>query len=60
MFFLDAAGKRTSDIYVGDGYVSDCKPIISNGSVVWYVADNKKLQFYTISADGTLGKIDAI
>lgn len=35
--YLDGAGNVTSDVYTVDGFLSDCKPIVSNGSIIWYV-----------------------
>ena len=36
---LDSAGQRISDVFCADAALSDCKPIVVNGCVTWYVTD---------------------
>lgn len=60
--YLDGEGNTTSDIYTVDGQLSDCQPIVLNGTVVWYVTGDSSSYgssvsttpvFYSISSDGT-------
>lgn len=59
--YLDGAGDTTSEIYTVDGQLSDCQPIVSDGTVVWYVTGDSSSYgsvsttpvFYSISSDGT-------
>ena len=46
--FLNAQGEPTSREYVSNGKLSDCQPIVSNGSVMWYVTSNSASVFYSI------------
>lgn len=52
--FLDGDGNTVSPVYTEDGYLSDCRPVVSGNDVVWYVADDEKLTFYTIDKNGAL------
>ncbi len=53
--FLDGEGKTTSPIYVKDGYLSDCQPVVNNdGNIIWYVLENGNLSFYSLEQDGNL------
>lgn len=39
--FLDGSGEQLTEIYSMDGgKLSDCVPVVQNGSVVWYVTEN--------------------
>lgn len=51
--FLDGAGNPTSSVYTQKGYLSDCKPTVSNGTVIWYATDGEKLTFYKVKKDGS-------
>ncbi len=61
--YLDGKGNMISEIYTADGKLSDCKPTVKDGTVVWYVtgdADEETASlpvFYTINADGTFQTI---
>lgn len=46
--FCDGDGNLTSEIYSCDGVLSDCAPIVSNGSIIWYVYNEGVVDFYTI------------
>lgn len=58
--FLDGKGNAISSVYSGSGVLSDCKPVVSGGKATWFVADDSKLTFYSVSPDGTLTKKDAV
>lgn len=51
--FLDGNGNVTSDVYTKNGYLSDCKPVVSGGTASWYVTDGEKLTFCQIKQDGS-------
>ncbi|MCD8336167.1 MAG: hypothetical protein LUD18_02645, partial [Lachnospiraceae bacterium] len=58
--YLDGQGNTTSEIYTVNGQLSDCKPIVSGGSVYWYVTgdagstySSTTPYFYTIRSDGS-------
>lgn len=51
--FLDGTGTPVSSVYTAEGYLSDCKPVVSGQNAIWYVTDGQKLTFYTISSDGS-------
>lgn len=57
--FVDGAGNLTSKIYTKKGGISDCKPIVVDGKVVWWVADNKKLTFYSLDKKGNLSSAES-
>ncbi len=46
--FVDANGVKTSKIYEANLPLSDCKPIVYNGAVCWYVTQNSKPLFCSI------------
>ena len=46
--FLDNRGKAVSGIYVQEGNLSDCQPIVSRNAVIWYVAEGATTAFYLI------------
>ena len=48
---IDGNGKLIGDQYSFKGILSDCKPIIYNGSVLWYTRSFGKMTFYSINAD---------
>ncbi len=50
--FLDGNGKKTSKVYTKKGYLSDCQPIVSKGSAVWYVKLSGKTIFYKVKKNG--------
>lgn len=59
--YLDGTGTAVSEIYTVTGQLSDCKPIVYNGAVLWYVTGDADVSystsdsapcFCTISADG--------
>ncbi len=49
--FLDGEGKKTSEIMSKDGYISDCVPVVSNNSVIWYTWHNEDEVFYSVPID---------
>ena len=46
--FVDGKGNLTGSVYSAVGLLSDCKPVVSNGKLVWYACDNGYTHFYTI------------
>ena len=46
---LDAAGNLVGSIQSVNANLSDCKPIIYNGKIVWYTFVNSAVTFYSIS-----------
>jgi len=46
---LNDKGTPTSKIYSAAGQLSDCKPVVSGNTVTWYVTENSKPVFYSIS-----------
>ncbi len=48
---VDAGGKQISELYTGEGELSDCKPVVSDGKIMWYVYDGNEAVFYTITAE---------
>lgn len=51
--FLDGNGNMISDIGWGAGCLSDCRPVVSGQSVIWYVTDRERMMFYRVNSDGT-------
>ncbi|MCD8066735.1 MAG: leucine-rich repeat protein [Oscillospiraceae bacterium] len=49
--YLDEDGNTTSEIYTATGSLSDCQPIVVNGSVVWYCTNSSEPVFYTIDLE---------
>ena len=47
--YLDGDGKQTDKIYSMAGNLSDCKPIVCGGKLVWYTWDNEFVTFYSIN-----------
>ena len=46
---IDGEGNLTSDIKSFEGSLSDCQPVIVSGNLVWYVWNDDKISFYSIS-----------
>ena len=46
--FVDGSGKLIGTIYSGAGLLSDCKPVVSGGKVIWYVTNASGPAFFTI------------
>ena len=46
---LDGAGEPVSGIYSFEGPISDCKPIVDNGRLVWYYTNNSAPVFCTLN-----------
>ncbi len=49
--WIDGEGKKVGDIHTRSGYVTDCHPIVSNGSVVWFSDDDTNLSFISITPE---------
>lgn len=48
--FIDDDGDKISDIYTAKAPLSDCQPILSGDSVMWYVYNGECVAFYEIDA----------
>lgn len=48
---LNGNGEPISGIYSFDGPLSDCKPLVVNGNVVWYYTSKSAPVFYTLNPD---------
>jgi len=48
---IDALGRKKSKTYSMSGNLSDCKPEVINGNLVWYVWDGKKVCFNSIDTN---------
>ncbi|MCR5213178.1 MAG: hypothetical protein K6E10_02095 [Eubacterium sp.] len=46
---IDAKGRAKGSIKSMDASLSDCKPIVANGNLTWYVWKDNKVTFYSIS-----------
>ena len=51
---LDAEGNMISEIKSINGNLSDCQPIVYNGSVIWYTWQDNVNNFYKIDISDTL------
>ena len=49
--FLKEDGSPSSDIQSADGRLSDCKPVIRDGKVIWYVTEDSGSVFYIIDPE---------
>jgi len=48
---IDGSGNKTGNTYEMNASLSDCKPEVINGKLVWYVWNNNKLDFYQINVN---------
>ncbi|MCH5182905.1 MAG: dockerin type I repeat-containing protein [Oscillospiraceae bacterium] len=49
---LNGSGEPVSDTYcMQDSFLSDCKPIVFGGKVVWYTRENSVITFYEIDTN---------
>ncbi len=48
---LNGNGEPISGIYSFDGPLSDCKPIVVNGNILWYYTNNSAPVFYTLNPE---------
>lgn len=46
---LDANGNKTSSIYMMDGNLSDCKPVVIGDKLVWYVWNGTEITFNEVN-----------
>lgn len=49
--FIDGKGNVIDKIYSQKAELSDCKPIINNGKIVWYVTNGTEPVFYSINTE---------
>ena len=54
---VDASGSLLGEIYQMNGQLSDCRPIVKNGKVIWYTYDQENVAFYSISLDTMEGSV---
>jgi len=45
--FLDGRGNQLGDMQTFPGALSDCQPVVVDGAVTWYVAEDSIMQFYS-------------
>ena len=50
---INGKGEQLGQTTFIDAQLSDCKPIVANNKVVWYVTDDSAPVFYSFSADVT-------
>ncbi|MCH5265002.1 MAG: fibronectin type III domain-containing protein [Lachnospiraceae bacterium] len=55
---LDNEGNAIGDVHTEKADLSDCKPLVTENQVTWYVTDNSAPTFYRL--DVTTGKLTAI
>ena len=48
---LNTAGEPVTGIYVYDGMLSDCKPIVLDGNVIWYYTNNSEPIFSAVKIE---------
>lgn len=48
---IDGDGNPVSEIHTMNGSLSDCKPVVINGKIVWYTWDYEVNTFYEISTE---------
>ena len=46
--YLDGQGRQLGAIQKTRGYLSDCRPIVVDGKVMWYVTKGGNLNFYSL------------
>lgn len=46
---IDQYGNRISDIYVKEGTLSDCHPLLNGTNVIWYTYDGSEVDFFSLS-----------
>lgn len=49
--WIDGDGKKVGDIHTRAGYVTDCHPIVVNGSVVWFSDDETSIEFVSVTPE---------
>ena len=45
---VNGFGRPARDIFNAEGTLSDCKPIVKENKIVWFVSNNKGLTFYAL------------
>lgn len=46
--YVDSYGCQSSQVYTGSARLSDCRPVVSGGKLVWYVTSDSTPCFYAI------------
>ena len=54
--FIDGNGEKISEEYIANASMSDCKPFVDNGKVIYYASNGNMVDFYTI--DSTNGDFE--
>ncbi|MDD6212250.1 MAG: fibronectin type III domain-containing protein [Clostridiales bacterium] len=54
--FIDGEGNAVSSVYTVKGRLSDCKPVVYKGKVMWFVTDDENITFYSVNQKGKLTK----
>lgn len=49
--FIDGSGNKIGQEHTAEAAISNCKPIVSNGKIVYYASDDVMMNFYTIDAE---------
>ncbi len=47
--FVDGTGTLQGSVYDAGGLLSDCRPVLSGGNVVWYTYDGAQMNFFVIN-----------
>ncbi len=46
--YINGKGEAASDIFKKAGYVTDCKPVVSGGKVIWFSMDGLNEDLYSV------------
>lgn len=52
--YIDGQGNQLGEVYSFTGGLSDCAPVVTDGTVTWYTTENDLPVFYTLSGDTLL------
>ena len=47
--FVDGSGEKISEEYIANASMSDCKPFVDNGKVIYYASNGNMVDFYAIN-----------
>ena len=48
--FVDGSGNKIGKVFTAPAMISDCHPILRNGTIIYYASNDNCLDFYTINA----------
>ncbi|MBQ8165620.1 MAG: hypothetical protein IJZ96_01135, partial [Lachnospiraceae bacterium] len=57
---IDGNGKQVGSIYSLTGDLSDCKPILASGKLMWYVRDEGETTFYSINTSDMTSSVKSV